>query len=300
LDIDLSVRLTAFSWLAEKTESLGDVLPRRLLLAGFSFENKRVPFVGPQGIFKPQILDLPISISSSPSNPYNDAFGENGLLSYRYRGTDPNHYENIGLRRMYEKQIPLVYFFGLIPGHYLATWPVYVVGDNPLLLTFTIAVDGMDYVVEKINSPHLIKEAIEARREYITRETKIRLHQRGFRERVLFAYRTRCSLCRLHHHELLDAAHIIPDRDPGGEPLISNRIALCKLHHAAFDNNFLGVSPEYLIHIRKDILDEKDGPVLQHGLKELNGVKILLPYEEKNWPSREALDLRFEQFQQSH
>jgi putative restriction endonuclease len=181
----------------------------------------------------------------------------------------------------------------------MATWPVYIVGDNPLLLTFKVAVDDMAYVVEKADVRHSMHEGTEARREYITGTVKIRLHQRGFRERVLYAYHTRCALCRLHHRELLDAAHIIPDSDPGGEPLITNGIALCKLHHAAFDNNFLGVSPDYAIHIRQDILDEQDGPVLQHGLKDLNGVKILLPQEERNWPDRKTLDLRYEQFLKS-
>jgi hypothetical protein len=53
---------------------------------------------------------------------------------------------------------------------------------------------------------------------------------------VLAAYRHQCSLCRLKHEELLDAAHIIPDADPEGEPVVSNGLALCRLHHSAFDN----------------------------------------------------------------
>ena len=28
-------------------------------------------------------------------------------------------------------------------------------------------------------------------------------------------------MCRLRHEELLDAAHIIPDADPEGEPVVS-------------------------------------------------------------------------------
>ncbi len=299
MDTDLSVRLAAFAWLSEKTESIGEVLPWSLLIKGFSFGTDRVPLVGPLGIFKPRILDLPISIRSSPSNPYNDEFDEEDLLSYRYQGTDPNNSNNIGLRRLYEKRIPLIYFYGFIPGQYFATWPAYVVSDNPLMLTFKVAVDDISYAVENPNTTHVISEGIDARRQYITRSVKVRLHQSGFRERVLYAYHTRCALCRLHHYELLDAAHIIPDRDPRGKPLVTNGIALCKLHHSAFDSNFLGVSPDYMIHIRKDILDETDGPVLQHGLKDLNGIRILLPREERNWPNKEALDFRYEEYLKS-
>ena len=70
---------------------------------------------------------------------------------------------------------------------------------------------------------------------YITTLVQRRLHQQAFRERVLLAYREACSICRLRHRELLDAAHILPDRHPLGEPLVSNGLALCTLHHAAFD-----------------------------------------------------------------
>ena len=117
-----------------------------------------------------------------------------------------------------------------------------------------------------------------------------------FRERVIAAYQSQCSLCRLRHIELLDAAHIIPDSEPEGEPLITNGIALCKLHHAAYDSFILSVSPDYVIHVRQDVLDEHDGPVLQHGLKELNGNRIILPREVRNWPNKSALETRFRQF----
>ena len=39
---------------------------------------------------------------------------------------------------------------------------------------------------------------------------------------------------------------------------------------AAFDRSMVGVSPDYVIYVREDILEEEDGPMLQHGLQELN------------------------------
>jgi putative restriction endonuclease len=131
------------------------------------------------------------------------------------------------------------------------------------------------------------------RRAYITSQVRVRLHQHAFRERVIVAYQSQCALCRLRHIELLDAAHIIPDCEEEGEPLITNGIALCKLHHAAYDSFILSVSPDYVIHIRQDVLDEHDGPVLQHGLKDLNGNRITLPRESRNWPDKDALRQRF-------
>lgn len=60
MDIDLQVRIAAFSWLSEQVASRGDVLPRQLLQQGFEFQDQCIPLVAPQGIFKPKILDLPL------------------------------------------------------------------------------------------------------------------------------------------------------------------------------------------------------------------------------------------------
>jgi putative restriction endonuclease len=296
MDTDLAIRLAAFSWLTEKTAMLGDVLPRTLLQEGFIFEGTRVPLVAPHGIFKPKFLDLPLSITTTPESPYNDTFGSDGLLTYRYRGTNPNQSDNQGLRKAMEQQRPLIYLHGVVSGQYLAVWPVYIVTDDPAMLSFKVAVDDIANIEVQANHLLTLKENTIARRAYITATVKIRLHQRSFRERVLEAYRTQCALCHLRHRELLDAAHILPDSTPEGDPLITNGIALCKLHHAAFDSFILGVSPDYIVHVRQDVLEEHDGPILQHGLKDLDGAKLLLPHEVKNWPNRDALVQRFEQF----
>ncbi len=260
---DHRVRLAAFEWLRAQVLTYGETLPRTLLQHGFQLDGERIPLVGPQGIFKPKVLDrIPLSITTSPDSPYNDTYAPNGLLSYRYRGTDPLHHENVGLREAMRLQLPLVYFRGIIPGKYLAVWPVYIVNDNPNLLTFEVAVDDAALIVKKLQqqSTNQIAESDESRRVYITSTVRARLHQSSFREKVLRAYREQCALCRLRHAELLDAAHIIPDTDPEGEPIIPNGLALCKLHHAAFDRQFLGIRPDYIIELRQDVLDERGRP----------------------------------------
>lgn len=53
-DFDSSVRTAAFQFLTEQSRFHADgVLPRELLARGFDFRGRRVPLVGPQGIFKP-------------------------------------------------------------------------------------------------------------------------------------------------------------------------------------------------------------------------------------------------------
>lgn len=98
-DRDLVIRLATFDWLAGQSAAIGDVLPRELLQKGFELQGERVPLVAPQGIFKPRIMDLPLSIATTPHGPYHDAFASIGLLAYKYRGTDPSHPDNEGLRR---------------------------------------------------------------------------------------------------------------------------------------------------------------------------------------------------------
>ncbi len=50
-------------------------------------------------------------------------------------------------------------------------------------------------------------------------------------------------MCRLKHVDLLDAAHILSDSD-GGQPVVTNGLSLCKIHHAAYDRGIVGVRPD--------------------------------------------------------
>ncbi len=297
-DLDRRVRIDAFHWLEAQVAARGDdVLPRKVLAEGFRLDGVRVPLLGPQGIFKPRVLtDAPLSITTAPAGPYDDAFGPSGLR-YRYRGEDPNHRDNRGLRFALRYRLPLVYFFGLVKNRYLAVWPVFVVGDDPGALTFTIQVDDRKHAIGEWREPVLVRDdGGDSRREYVTTATRQRVHQRTFRERVLAAYRRQCAFCRFRHPELLDAAHIVPDTEPEGEPIVQNGLALCKLHHAAFDRYFVGVRPDYVVQVRHDLLDEEDGPTLVHGIQALHGNQLILPRNPGFRPDAGRLEHRYEKF----
>jgi putative restriction endonuclease len=77
---------------------------------------------------------------------------------------------------------------------------------------------------------------------------------------------------------------------------VTNGISLCKLHHSAFDSFMIGITPDYEIAVRQDILDEHDGPMLLHGLQGLQGQRIHLPARKDDWPSRDGLAWRYERF----
>ncbi len=302
VDLDERVRLAAFAFLAEQTLRHGDVLPRATLATGFTFEGARVPLIGPQGIFKPAILpEMPLSITTAPriegrTPPYADEIRKDGNIVYRYRGTDPQHHENVGLRLAMQRQVPLIYFHGIVQGKYFAEWPVYIVGDDPTQLCVRVKVEDKQFV----SFGQQVEEAtIAARRQYITTITQRRLHQESFRQRVLQAYQVQCAICRLRQAELLEAAHILPDGHPQGEPIVPNGLALCTLHHAAFDRHILGVRPDLVVEVRQDILREGDGPMLRHGLQGFQGSRILVPQVHRLRPNPDFLAERYVLFQRA-
>jgi len=268
-------------------------------LARFHFEGQRVPLIDRQrGIRKPAILDAALTFRTTfrpPGQrlPYDDAEGPDGLLRYKYRGENPMHPENVAMRNAFEQRLPLVWFFGVAPGVYVPRYPVWLVADEPEQLQFAVAPDGAQLLVR----PGQVVDAEE--RRYIERLTRLRLHQPIFRARVLQAYGRQCAMCRLRHATLLDAAHIIPDGRPHGEPVVPNGLSLCKIHHAAFDHNILGVRPDLVVEVRREVLEEADGPMLRHGLQEMSGLHLTVPTRLTAHPDRVRLEERYEEFRRA-
>jgi putative restriction endonuclease len=292
LSEDWLVRQAAFAHVEAAAAQQGGVVHWKDLTERFVFNGQRVVLIGAAGIWKPAQLDFPISITTSPKDPYSDSPGPDGLLHYRYQGEDPNNHFNVGLRRVMDLGRPLLYFRAVETGWYTPVWPLVIVGDDPSTLTFTLACEDVQSLVPGV-PPDV---ADEARRKYVTRLAMVRLHQAAFRKQVLTAYRNQCTICHLKHTELLDAAHIIPDKDLTGLPIVKNGLSMCKIHHAAFDRNILGIRPDCRVEIQSDILEEIDGPMLKHGLQELHGAKLILPSKAIDQPDPERLDQRYELF----
>ena len=78
--------------------------------------------------------------------------------------------------------------------------------------------------------------------------------------------------------------------------MVSNGLALCRLHHAAFDRFFVGVRPDYIIEIRLDLLEETDGPTLKHAIQALYGERIILPRKREEYPAVDLLSTRYDRF----
>lgn len=185
----------------------------------------------------------------------------------------------------------MIYFRGIAPGQYTPMAPVFVTAIDVATRTARLEV-GLplaDTTAEGLTSDEEI-------RRYATREAAFRLHQQRFRRAVLQAYRTRCAVCSLREATLLEAAHIIEDRHPLGGATIVNGLALCAIHHLAYDRNLMGVDPDGVVHIHERLLREIDGPMLANGLQHFHGAHILRPARESEHPDRDRLALRFERF----
>ncbi len=300
--MDELIRTAAFQWVEKQVNIHGGFVPRKLLDQGFEFQGKRITLTGPQGIWKPAFMELPLSIYTRPDGPYPDFIMDDGFLVYRYRGTDPNHSDNVGLRTAMHRRIPLVYFYRVEKGKCLAEWPVYIEEDHPEDLAFVVSIGAHNVVYNEqdLQQGQLFLETEDQLyRRYITTEAIHRLHQDEFRVRVLSAYKEQCAFCRLRYQQLLDAAHIIPDGEKGGEPIVPNGLSLCKIHHAAFDNNIVGLNPDYKIIVREDILEEIDGPMLKYGFQEMHNKEIFLPTSLNEWPDRQKLEFRFKKFKEA-
>ncbi|MCB2206248.1 HNH endonuclease [bacterium] len=290
---DHLIRMTAFDWLGKNADPETGMITWKKLLEGFQFDGQKIILVQQRGIVKPKQMDYPLSIRTSPKDPYGDSFEGEDVLLYRYYGTDPKHADNRGLREAMNRQLPLVYLKGISPGNYCAVWPVYIIGDDPDNLRFRAAADmQISFNIEQKADAQIIS----IRRGYATAQVKVRLFQQSFRDIVMRAYRSTCSFCQLKHAELLDAAHIIPDSDELGVPEVTNGLALCKIHHAAFDRQILGITPDYEIKVQQSILEEVDGPMLRWGLQEMAGRKLHLPHDHAQWPDSDRLEMRYEEF----
>ncbi len=243
-----------------------------------------------QGINNPATLDACISVVSSPTGPYADGTVSDGVWDYAYEGTTTGR-TNIKLRRAYELQLPILYLEKVRDGVYIPYTHVVVVEDRPADLRFELALAD----VSQLGDPADDTPVERAYRQVVVDQ---RLHQPKFRARVLTAYETQCTVCHFRHAELLDAAHILGDKHERGDAVVANGMAMCKIHHAAYDADFLGVTPDYEIRINNDLLLEKDGPMLRYGLQEMHGVKIIVPKRPKERPDRERLAERFSEFTQ--
>ncbi|MEY4642276.1 MAG: hypothetical protein RLZZ227_2270 [Pseudomonadota bacterium] len=295
---DDQIRAGAFARVAALDKVYGDNIPWSAIAQGFNLLDEKILIANrARGIFKPsQLRRGAISIKTTMPregrvNIYTDAADTDGTFVYSLQGTDPNNHDNRALRDCLDYQWPLIYFFAVAAGFYKAIFPCFVEAIDTTSMTCRVSVASGASLSNLKDS-----EAWRIERRYTLRATKARLHQAEFRERVLSAYGHCCAMTRLPVPELLEAVHIMPDTHDLGIAGIENGICLSRIHHRAFDANLIGVNADYEVQVSDRLMAMRDGIILESGLKALHGQRIDLPSDRLNWPKRELLELRHEQF----
>ena len=291
------VREAALSWLEDIT--LGGKLPlsREQLANDFTVDGVRFLLIDRgRGIRKPAGWLAALSITTAApkrgrARPYEDVEGPDGLHRYKLRRDDRGVSDNAGLRAALLLDVPLAWFYGLEPSRFQVISPVFLRNEEPELDQFSLALTEAQRMVQ----PGSVIE--ERLKKYLVRQTWQRLHQPVFASQVMLAYAERCAVCALNHRELLDAAHIVPDSKPHGLPIVTNGLALCKIHHAAYDTNILGIRPDYTVEIHERLLHEIDGPMLLHGLQGRHGQLLMaVPRRQMDRPDASHLEERYAEF----
>ena len=308
-ETDAAVRSAAFEHV-EKLSKVYEYFTKSELQGGFYFKGERYPLVNPQrGIFKPRQMRYLLSIKTVIPKPgqqaiYDDQhqvhtqiFQSRETIDYSFMGSNPAAADNRWLREAYENKIPIIYFLGIAPGRYTAILPSYIAGWNPdhlqAQVSFAPPAPDIQTIAQDAWRPPP-ETAIE--RRYALRTVQQRLHQDIFRNVVITAYDGRCAITGIPEPRLLDAAHIMPDKDEKyGQPVVQNGLPLSKTHHAAFDAHLIGIDPDYFLHVSETLLELHDGPLLE-SIKQLKGRKILLPSAARNYPDQNRLAERFEEF----
>lgn len=282
----LRIRLGAINYVRQLRDRWPGAIPASELRR-FGSGEETVFLKGQQGVFKPKELNEPLSIRTALDSPYNDEFFDGTKVIYNFAPPSREH-ENDGLKRAAEQMLPLIYLVQVHPKpktEYMVFAPVFVVKWDNALRTFFIDLAEQDNVVPASSIPSLIEadEVHEMSKKYIVTAVERRMHQARFRNEVLAAYRERCAVCVLRIRPLLDAAHVIPDRDPKPTLIVNEGLSLCSIHHRAFDARIIRYDRKFTMRVE---LPEgaKPGEAEKTMLLAFDGRPLTLPSDRKFWP----------------
>jgi putative restriction endonuclease len=299
-DPDHDLRAAANQRARDLSQRYDGLVPLTAIREGFSYEGRRISFGSfHKGIHRAKEMRGPAALTlvtaarvAGKAPAYEDEIDlDNRTAVYAYREGSIDQADNRALRAAHAAQVPLVYFIGVAPSQYVVAQPVFITRDDPAAraVLLEVGLPVMDMKGEGLRSTPDV-------RAYAMREVRVRLHQQRFRHQVLTAYRHRCTVCALRERDLVQAAHIIEDPDETGIAAVINGLALCAIHHLAYDRNLMGIDPEGVVHIAKRLRDESDGPMLREGLQGFHGRGIVLPQRPGDRPDRDRLAQRFKGF----
>ena len=131
-----------------------------------------------------------------------------------------------------------------------------------------------------------------------SQEVKRRINQDFFRQTVLSSYNQKCCITGINNSALLQASHIVDwSIDEQNRTNPENGLCLNALFHKAYDENLLGITPDYDIIISEEFLGNKLREV-ESSTKDyiwgFNNKKLIMP--SRFCPDKELLAQHFEKF----
>ncbi|MCB1186954.1 HNH endonuclease [bacterium] len=276
------------------------------------------------GIYKPAGWSTALSIRTSLDNPYEDhyEFDQAGdwIIKYDPRGEDLGHQDNVGLINCAVENCPVL-VFKQKSNKQLGTKSTYeFVGPG------TVEFNGKNFTIMKTSTSELIayfqntedsEDVAEAEissallSQFSPFEDGVPLivtsrgvyRNRAFRRVILEEYEESCAICESRFKliesdkEIIEAqaAHIVPKgrqssvegKSQSGTDDPRNGVAMCHLHHWAFDAGLITINNDYKVVVSRalDAAEIKDIEI-----KKYAGKLIKMPKREIVNPHPLALD----------
>lgn len=298
---ELDAHLATMKWLEEQRINGHEILTFQTLNDGFRWHGHRIQLINRnQGIWRPKqfrgAFSFKTTSTEEDSRPYDDTIDDDGLLHYQFTDSDNKAWTNNAMIEAHLRKYPLVWLIRVPsmknPTLYYMRFPAYIKDVNLQNREFIIDID--DWIPSgNLTTPPPIEK------KYKSRWMKERIHQHDFREHVLSAYQISCAVCDLPHAQLLEASHIIADSRETGAPEVSNGLALCRLHHTAYDRHLLGIDADRRIHVATRA-KRIETIHLQTGLLPFEGRSLThVPAAKQMRPDGDRLAEHFKEFLQT-
>ena len=136
------------------------------------------------------------------------------------------------------------------------------------------------------------------RKQEVTR----RINQDFFRKTVLSSYNNCCCITGINNTSLLEASHIVGwTKDEANRTNPQNGLCLNVLFHKAYDENLIGISPDYEIFVSDEFfgtkLENVDDSTKEY-INSINHRKLIMP--KRFLPNRDLLAIHFVKFKKNY
>lgn len=140
---------------------------------------------------------------------------------------------------------------------------------------------------EAVSESDAVIVGLDEPRRIALRSVRQRVRDVRFRDRVLAAYSHLCAICGMQL-DLVEAAHIVPVADSRSIDHPRNGLALCVLHHRAFDNALVTIQSDFHVALNLQEIERLRATRKGEGetafMDMIRKSPIHLPQQASDWP----------------